>query len=56
MLTTTHNAAAFAEHDPGNAEIYLANAEDYKDRLRTTLGPLKAKIQQIPENKRWLLP
>ncbi|WP_323784658.1 metal ABC transporter substrate-binding protein [Thalassovita sp.] len=48
-------AAAFAEHDPGNAEIYLANAEDYKDRLRTTLGPLKAKIQQIPENKRWLV-
>ncbi|CUH63695.1 putative periplasmic iron-binding protein precursor [Thalassovita gelatinovora] len=48
-------AAAFAEHDPDNAELYLANAGSYKDRLRATLEPLKAEIQQIPQNNRWLV-
>ncbi len=48
-------AAAFAEHDPGSADIYLANAEAYKLELRATLEPLRARIALIPEEDRWLV-
>lgn len=48
-------AAALAEHDPDNADTFKANAETYKNRLRKTLEPLRAEIQKIPEDKRWLV-
>lgn len=48
-------ADAFAEHDPGNAAIYVQNAADYKDQLRATLEPLRAEIASIPEAQRWLV-
>ncbi|MGI9352638.1 MAG: metal ABC transporter substrate-binding protein [Rhizobiaceae bacterium] len=46
--------AAFSKHDPENADVYSANAIAYKDKLRTTIEPLRRKIAQIPENERWL--
>ncbi len=46
---------AFAEHDPDNAEAYAANAEAYKARLRDAIGPLRERIQALPENRRWLV-
>lgn len=46
---------AFAEQDPENAAIYASNASAYKDKLRTTLDPLRARIATIPEAKRWLV-
>ncbi len=48
-------ASAFAEHDPDNAETYAANAETYKQQLRDTLEPIKARIAAIPEAQRWLV-
>ncbi|MBR9651701.1 metal ABC transporter substrate-binding protein [Thalassovita aquimarina] len=48
-------AAAFATHDPDNADTYRANATAYKDRLRATLEPLRARISEIPDGKRWLV-
>ncbi len=48
-------AAAFAQHDPGNADTYAANATAYKDRLRATIEPLRDEIARIPEDKRWLV-
>ncbi|WP_277988621.1 metal ABC transporter substrate-binding protein [Salipiger bermudensis] len=48
-------AAALSEHDPDNAETYEANAAAYKQELRDTLEPLRAKIAEIPEDKRWLV-
>lgn len=48
-------AAALAEHDPDNATTYRANAESYKARLRQTLEPLRARIRDIPEGRRWLV-
>lgn len=48
-------AAAFAEHDPENAETYEKNAAGYKEELRATIGPLRAAIAEIPENRRWLV-
>lgn len=48
-------ASAFAEHDPENAEIYRANAEAYKAEIADTIAPLKAAIEAVPENERWLV-
>ncbi|WCR12200.1 metal ABC transporter substrate-binding protein [Paracoccus stylophorae] len=48
-------AAAFAQHDPGNAAVYADNAASYKDRLRATLEPLRQRIAAIPEGQRWLV-
>ncbi|WP_245752536.1 metal ABC transporter substrate-binding protein [Poseidonocella pacifica] len=48
-------AKAFTEHDPENAETYGANATRYKEELRAALGPLRDRVQSIPEDKRWLV-
>ena len=47
--------AAFSEQDPENAQIYRANADAYKDRLRATLQPLRDEIATIPASQRWLV-
>ena len=46
---------ALAEHDPGNAEVYAANADGYKGKLRATIEPLRARIAGIAPEKRWLV-
>jgi manganese/iron transport system substrate-binding protein len=46
---------ALAEQDPGNAAVYAANAEAYKDRLRDTVGPLRDAIAAVPAEDRWLV-
>ncbi len=47
--------AAFSEQDPDNAAIYATNAEAYKEELRSTIEPLRARIAAIPESERWLV-
>lgn len=46
---------ALAEADPENAETYAANADAYKQQLRDTLQPLRDRIAEIPEDRRWLV-
>ena len=46
---------ALSKHDPDNAETYKANAAAYAQKLRETIEPLRARIAQIPEEKRWLV-
>lgn len=46
---------AMSEHDPDNAATYAANAEAYKQRIRDTVGPLRDRIQALPESRRWLV-
>jgi len=48
-------AAAFVAQDPENDEVYLANAETYKDQLRATIQPLRDEIATIPADQRWLV-
>ena len=48
-------AAAFAEHDPENAEVYAANASAYSDELRATIAPLREAVAALPEEDRWLV-
>lgn len=46
---------ALAAHDPDNAATYEANAAAYKDEIRATIAPLRARIAKIPEGQRWLV-
>ncbi|MEQ1941190.1 metal ABC transporter substrate-binding protein [Mesorhizobium sp. VNQ89] len=46
---------AFVEHDPANAETYKANAEAYKVKITATIAPIKAELDKVPEDKRWLV-
>lgn len=43
------------KHDPKNAEIYKANAENYKAKITKAVAPLKEKILAIPQEERWLV-
>ncbi|QBY01140.1 metal ABC transporter substrate-binding protein [Rhodophyticola sp. CCM32] len=55
LIYVDNIAAAFAEHDPDNADTYMANAEAYKQQIRDTIGPLRASVEEIPEDLRWLV-
>nr|WP_162288389.1 metal ABC transporter substrate-binding protein [Pantoea rwandensis] len=46
---------ALQKHDPANAAIYQANAERYKAQIQQTLAPMRAAIDKLPENQRWLV-
>lgn len=46
---------AFIAHDPANAEAYRRNAEAYKGRIEATIAPIRARLQAIPEARRWLV-
>ncbi|MCH4542403.1 iron ABC transporter substrate-binding protein [Ochrobactrum sp. POC9] len=46
---------AFVKNDPQNADIYKANAETYKAKIRATIDPIRAELMAIPEDKRWLV-
>ncbi|MBO6551317.1 MAG: metal ABC transporter substrate-binding protein [Roseitalea sp.] len=46
---------AFIAHDPDNAETYAANAAAYKDEIRAAIEPLKAMVEAVPEDRRWLV-
>ena len=45
---------AFVEADPQNAAIYNANAEAYAEQINATVAPIRAAIQAIPKERRWL--
>ncbi|WP_298261848.1 metal ABC transporter substrate-binding protein [uncultured Litoreibacter sp.] len=55
LIYVDNIAAAFIEHDSENAEAYRANAEAYKGEILAALGPLKDRINALPEDKRWLV-
>lgn len=46
---------ALSGADPANAAIYAANAESYKAEIAATLAPLRAQIEAIPADDRWLV-
>ncbi len=55
LIYVDNIARAFATHDPDNAATYMANAEAYKEELRSTIEPLRQQLAQIPEGRRWLV-
>ncbi|AJD46190.1 metal ABC transporter substrate-binding protein (plasmid) [Rhizobium gallicum bv. gallicum R602sp] len=46
---------AFVKYDPKNAAVYEANAAAYKEKIEATITPIREKLAQIPEDKRWLV-
>ena len=46
---------ALSTADAANAAVYQANANAYSNKIRETLAPLKAEIETIPAENRWLV-
>ncbi|MCZ2157735.1 metal ABC transporter substrate-binding protein [Bartonella sp. 220] len=46
---------AFVKYDPEHAAIYRENAEIYKQKIRATIDPIKAELEAVPQDKRWLV-
>lgn len=45
---------ALAEADPKNADAYNRNAERYKKQIEETVAPIRERLNQVPEARRWL--
>jgi manganese/iron transport system substrate-binding protein len=46
---------ALAEADPANAATYAKNAADYAAQIKAMDGPLRARLDKVPAEKRWLV-
>ena len=46
---------ALVKYDPANADTYKANAEAYKQTIEAAVAPIRAKLETVPEDKRWLV-
>ena len=46
---------ALSYYDKKNSELYLQNAAKYKEKIISTIEPLKESILQLPEKQRWLV-
>lgn len=46
---------ALIQHDSEHADIYRANAQAYKTRIREAIDPIRARFQAIPAERRWLV-
>ncbi len=46
---------ALAQYDPANAATYDANAAAYVAQIRAIDAPLRARLEQIPADRRWLV-
>lgn len=46
---------AFSQYDPTNAAIYDANAAAYAEQIKALDAPLRARLEQIPVEQRWLV-
>lgn len=46
---------ALVKYDPDNAQTYQQNATAYKAKLQATLAPVRAQLDSLPADKRWLV-
>lgn len=46
---------ALAEADPANAATYAKNAADYSAQIKAMDAPLRARLDKVPADKRWLV-
>ena len=46
---------ALSYYDKKNSELYFQNAAKYKEKIISTIEPLKESILKIPEKQRWLV-
>jgi len=55
MIYIDNIVTALSETDPDNADAYAANGEAYKAEIAATFAPIRAAIEALPEEKRWLV-
>ncbi len=55
LIYVDNIAAAMANADAANADIYNANAKAYKESIEQLIAPLREQIDDIPEQHRWLV-
>ncbi|ART80492.1 metal ABC transporter substrate-binding protein [Oceanisphaera avium] len=46
---------AFVKYDPSNAQGYKDNAQAYKAKIEAEIAPIQQLIDDLPEDKRWLV-
>ena len=46
---------ALSYYDKKNSELYFQNAAKYKEKIISTIEPLKESILELPEKQRWLV-
>ena len=46
---------ALVTYDPENAEIYNRNAVAYGEKITSVAEPIRAALDRVPEQKRWLV-
>jgi manganese/iron transport system substrate-binding protein len=46
---------ALVEADPANAATYAKNAADYSAQIKAMDAPLRARLDKVPAEKRWLV-
>ncbi len=46
---------ALSAADPANAEVYARNAAAYSEKIRAIAAPLKARLDKVPLERRWLV-
>jgi manganese/iron transport system substrate-binding protein len=46
---------ALAKADPANAAIYARNAAAYADEIKAMDAPLRARLDKVPADRRWLV-
>lgn len=46
---------ALIKYDPEHATTYQTNAERYKAQIKAAIAPIQQQLQQIPEQRRWLV-
>jgi len=46
---------ALVTHDPANADSYRTNAENYKTQIQAVLAPVQQRLENVPQEQRWLV-
>lgn len=46
---------ALVQYDPANKDTYIKNAQEYSQKIKDLDAPLRAKLDKIPQDKRWLV-
>ncbi len=55
MIYVENIRKALVEHDPANADAYNANATAYSEKIKAVVAPVRAVLDAIPEERRWLV-
>ena len=55
MIYVENIRDALMKYDPANAPVYRKNAENYKRQIQGTIDPIKAQIDSVPPDQRWLV-